>query len=273
MNQAHDQPPRSVPPERSGAGLPPDRSVPGAASPLVTSTDTPVPQVDTPQGAQGGAGGNQPADSPQPPAQGRPAPPSQPLAQGQPPVQGQPGAPGQAPAPGQAVPGAPVYPADNAFEPGPGLTWSRVSRRFTWHRRVSATLSAVPVGLVGAFVVFRGVGTVGMVVWIAVVLLAVVAAWVVAELAFRSHGYAERADDLIVTQGVFVRRLIVVPYGRMQFVDVTAGLLERWMGIATVRLHTAAAATDAHIPGLPTQEAAQLRDRLAQKGEERSMGL
>ena len=60
---------------------------------------------------------------------------------------------------------------------------------------------------------------------------------------------------------------------RMQFVDVTAGLLERWMGIATVRMHTAAAATDATIPGLPTAEAALLRDRLAHKGEERSMGL
>ncbi|MFC5753877.1 PH domain-containing protein [Actinomadura rugatobispora] len=181
------------------------------------------------------------------------------------------------------VPGAPVaaggyqaapsYPADQAFAPGAGLSWSHISRRFTWHRGVTATLTAVPVGLVGAFVVFRGSGTLGTVLWAAAVLLSVVLAWIVAELAFRSHGYAERTDDLIVTQGVFVKRLIVVPYGRMQFVDVTAGLLERWMGIATVRMHTAAAATDALIPGLPAHEAAQLRDRLAQKGEQRSMGL
>jgi membrane protein YdbS with pleckstrin-like domain len=168
---------------------------------------------------------------------------------------------------------APSYPADQAFAPGGGLSWTHISKRFTWHRRVSATLTAVPVGLIGALVVFRGSGTVGMVLWVAAVLLSVVLAWIVAELAFRSHGYAERAEDLIVTQGVFVKRLIVVPYGRMQFVDVTAGLLERWMGIATVRMHTAAAATDAQIPGLPAAEAAQLRDRLAQKGEERSMGL
>jgi membrane protein YdbS with pleckstrin-like domain len=70
-----------------------------------------------------------------------------------------------------------------------------------------------------------------------------------------------------------VKRLIVVPYGRMQFVDVTAGLLERWMGIATVRMHTAAATTDATIPGLPAAEAGRLRDRLAQMGEARGMGL
>src|SRR5690606_8609941 len=109
--------------------------------------------------------------------------------------------------------------------------------------------------------------------WIAAVVLGVVLAGLVAELDRRAYGYVERADDLLVTHGVFVRRLIVVPYGRMQFVDVTAGLLERWMGIATVRMHTAAAATDATIPSLPVTEAAQLRDRLAQKGEERSMGL
>ncbi|GAA4223418.1 hypothetical protein GCM10022254_00480 [Actinomadura meridiana] len=94
-----------------------------------------------------------------------------------------------------------------------------------------------------------------------------------AELDRRAYGYAERVDDLIVTHGVLVKRLVVVPYGRMQFVDVTAGLLERWMGIATVRMHTAAAATDATIPGLPSAEAAQLRDRLARMGEARGMGL
>ncbi|MFI0411882.1 PH domain-containing protein [Actinomadura sp. 3N508] len=109
--------------------------------------------------------------------------------------------------------------------------------------------------------------------WVAAVGFLAILTWLVAELDRRAFGYAERADDLIVTHGVLVKRLIVVPYGRMQFVDVTAGLLERWMGIATVRMHTAAAATDATIPGLPASEAALLRDRLAQKGEERSMGL
>ncbi|WP_254715644.1 PH domain-containing protein [Actinomadura sp. NAK00032] len=125
----------------------------------------------------------------------------------------------------------------------------------------------------GAFIVWRNGGMVAAVMWIVAVLLGAALTWLVAELDRRAFGYVERADDLIVTHGVFVKRLIVVPYGRMQFVDVTAGLLERWMGIATVRMHTAAAATDATIPGLPSAEAALLRDRLAQKGEERSMGL
>jgi hypothetical protein len=40
-----------------------------------------------------------------------------------------------------------------------------------------------------------------------------------------------------------------------------------------VQLHTAAAATDAQIPGLVPAEAARLRDRLAAHGESRAAGL
>lgn len=90
---------------------------------------------------------------------------------------------------------------------------------------------------------------------------------------FRSWAYQERDEDLIVERGVLIRRLSVVPYGRMQFVDVTAGPVDRIFRLATVRLHTAAAASDARIPGLEREEAARLRDRLAALGEAKAAGL
>jgi membrane protein YdbS with pleckstrin-like domain len=40
-----------------------------------------------------------------------------------------------------------------------------------------------------------------------------------------------------------------------------------------VRLHTAAAASDATVPGLEAQEATRLRDRLTTLGEDRGEGL
>jgi membrane protein YdbS with pleckstrin-like domain len=86
-------------------------------------------------------------------------------------------------------------------------------------------------------------------------------------------GYLEREDDLLVRRGLLVRRLSVVPYGRMQLNDVIAGPVERLLGLATVRLHTAAAATDARIPGLEADEAARLRDHLAELGEADAAGL
>jgi hypothetical protein len=86
-------------------------------------------------------------------------------------------------------------------------------------------------------------------------------------------GFCERADDLLVRRGVMVRRLSLVPYGRMQFVDVSAGPLERAFGLATLRLHTAAAASDARVPGLPRAEAERLRDQLSTLGGARMAGL
>ncbi|WP_245592590.1 PH domain-containing protein [Actinomadura rifamycini] len=205
-------------------------------------------------------------------------PPPGPMPQGpvpQGPVQGAPGRPVPGDGPNAAGPVAaqPRYRPDEAFAPGGGQKWWPISKRHTWQRALTAVLWAVPVGALGVFMLGRDGGVAASAMWGAAVVLAVVVIGIVAELDRRSFGYAERADDLILTHGVFVKRLIVVPYGRMQFVDVTAGLLERWMGIATVRMHTAAAATDATVPGLPAAEAALLRDRLAQKGEERSMGL
>ena len=90
---------------------------------------------------------------------------------------------------------------------------------------------------------------------------------------FRAWRYQERDEDLIVARGVMFRRMSVVPYGRMQFIDVTAGPVERIFGLATVKLHTAAAATDARIPGLDQPEAARLRDRLSALGEAKAQGL
>jgi len=59
----------------------------------------------------------------------------------------------------------------------------------------------------------------------------------------------------------------------MQFIDVTAGPIERALGLATLRMHTAAAASDARIPGLESGAAAALRDQLAALGEAQAAGL
>ena len=89
----------------------------------------------------------------------------------------------------------------------------------------------------------------------------------------RRWGYAEEAEELYITRGALFRRLVVVPYGRMQYVDVEAGPLDQANGIAKLHLHTASPGTTAVIPGLPAEEAARLRDRLTARGESRAAGL
>ncbi|MCX5267275.1 PH domain-containing protein [Streptomyces sp. NBC_00199] len=97
--------------------------------------------------------------------------------------------------------------------------------------------------------------------------------WVLLGRNWRSWRYAERADDLLISRGVLWHEETVVPYGRMQLVEVTSGPVGRRFGLAGVQLHTAAAATDAAIPGLDPAEAERLRDRLTELGEARSAGL
>lgn len=159
----------------------------------------------------------------------------------------------------------------SAFDP-PDVTWSGVSPRLAVARRLVTCLPLVAAAIVvGGFAVVVDVRR----VWaVAAVLLAVaVWAWWVIGRQVRAWGYAERADDLLVRRGVMWRAIVVVPYGRMQYVDVYAGPVDRALGLAKVQLHTASAHSDAFIPGLPPQEAARLRDRLASRGEARLAGL
>lgn len=170
----------------------------------------------------------------------------------------------------QAVPDAPHSAALDPFSP-PGVTWVPISSQLIAVRLITAAIFlALP--LIGGIVL--GVRFGGW-VWTApaaVVLLALWILWLVPRQV-RVYGYAEREDDFLVRKGVMFRSIVVVPYGRMQFTDVESGPLMRAFGIAKVQLHTAAASTDATVPGLAAADAASLKDRLTQLGESRLAGL
>lgn len=151
--------------------------------------------------------------------------------------------------------------------------WRRPDRRLLQVRRVLVLVLVALPGLVAAGVLAVLYGPVEAAA-AAVAIVAVTGLLLVAvQRRFAAWGYLEREDDLLVRRGVLVRRTSVVPYGRMQYVDVTAGPLDRRLGLATVTLHTAAAATDASVPGLLAAEATRLRDRLAALGEARQAGV
>ncbi len=138
-------------------------------------------------------------------------------------------------------------------------------------RRVQIGAGAIALLLVGGVLSFTNVAL-GAVLVVAALMVASLGLVYVGRR-FRSWGYLERVEDLLVRRGVMFERLSVVPYGRMQTVEVTAGPLERSLGLATVQLHTASAATDARIPGLDRSTAADLRDRLVGRGEANAEGL
>jgi uncharacterized protein len=165
-----------------------------------------------------------------------------------------------------------VSASQDAFA-SPVESWVRVSIKLRTMRRALLIALGVVVALAVAVVSVIAGSVLAAVVAVVVVFAVCAAAFVVIGRNYDSWGYAERGADLLVTHGVMWRRLVVVPYGRMQLVDVTAGPIERKFGISTLRLHIASAGTDARIHGLTAAEANRLRDRLAGLGESQSAGL
>ncbi len=162
---------------------------------------------------------------------------------------------------------------DSLFDP-PAERWQRVSVKLrTVHRIVLAIWITVPAVVACALVALL------LQWWWLVALVAAVAlaglvwGWFWAARSQAAWGFAENAEDLWIRHGVAWRRLVAVPYGRVQYVDVTAGPLERAYGIAKVSLHTASSSTSAVIPGVPADDAVRLRDRLTELGKTRGSGI
>jgi uncharacterized protein len=162
---------------------------------------------------------------------------------------------------------------DDLFAP-PDNEWQAVSAALATMRR----LLLLGAGCLVLVVVVAGCLVLSAPAWLVVLLVLVAVAvvafgWTVIGRNARWWGYAERDDDLYIKHGALFRKLVVVPYGRMQYVDVHAGPLEQLFKIASVHLHTASPGTSAVIPGLRAHEAARLRDRLTSLGESQAAGL
>ncbi|WP_300266851.1 PH domain-containing protein [Microbacterium sp.] len=89
----------------------------------------------------------------------------------------------------------------------------------------------------------------------------------------RAIGYMLRDDDIVFRKGILWQRIIAVPYGRMQLVDITHGPLDRAFGVSQLKMVTAAATTGVQIPGLTQAAAEALRDTLIDVAETRRTGL
>ncbi len=155
----------------------------------------------------------------------------------------------------------------------PTAAWQRLPSRYATVRR----LGALVYNVVATSVVAVVLGLVFDWRWAAAVAAAGLCwtAWRVVRAGrwVRSFGYAERPEDLLITHGLWNKRLTAIPYGRMLSVNVESGPIERAWGLAKVELITASVHSAGHIPGLPQVEAAALRDRLIAAGEAQALPL
>jgi membrane protein YdbS with pleckstrin-like domain len=83
---------------------------------------------------------------------------------------------------------------------------------------------------------------------------------------YRAWGYDETADELHVRQGIWFESRTVVPFGRVQHIDVSQGPVERRYGVGTLTLHTAGTRSSAvALPGLDLEQAERMRDEIRGK--------
>ena len=80
---------------------------------------------------------------------------------------------------------------------------------------------------------------------------------------YHARGYQMSADRLRVVRGLFFRSDTVVPFGRVQHIDVQQGPIERAYGLGTLLLHTAGNHNaSVSLPGLGHDDAMAMREEI-----------
>lgn len=87
--------------------------------------------------------------------------------------------------------------------------------------------------------------------------------------AYRRWRFRLTTTGVELVHGVLWRRSSAMPFHRLQQVDTAQGPIERALGLTTIQLRSAAATTDATIPGIAPERVGDLRrDLLARAGRD-----
>ena len=128
--------------------------------------------------------------------------------------------------------------------------------------RLATLVSALPFVVVALILELAGELPHGA----ALVPVVLVALWLIIRVPLRRYqarGYQLGADRLRVVRGLLFRKDTVVPFGRVQHIDVHQGPLERGYGLATLVLHTAGTHNaSVTLPGLAHADASAMREQI-----------
>lgn len=90
----------------------------------------------------------------------------------------------------------------------------------------------------------------------------------------RALGYLTRENDIVFREGILFRSVTILPYGRIQDININEGPIERAYGLSTITLKTAGGSlSDVSIPGLERHEAERIRDLVTREAHEKMAAL
>lgn len=180
------------------------------------------------------------------------------------------------PAPSQPVSSQPV-PAQAVPEP----QWVPAASRYLTVRFVH-TLSALALPILAGVALYCAGAFFGGPEALRIVGLAVIAVfglwglwWILTTpRRTRALGYALESNHLMARRGIVFRSMSSMPYGRIQYVDVDSGPLERMCGVARLTVRTAGTTTGTMVLfGIPLNAAEELRADLVRRADERMAAL
>jgi len=84
----------------------------------------------------------------------------------------------------------------------------------------------------------------------------------------RLKGYALRSHDIAYRSGLFWRKTTLLPFNRIQHVEVSSGPLQRRFGLSTLKFFTAGGrSVDLKIEGLLSTDAERLRTHILERSK------
>lgn len=152
-----------------------------------------------------------------------------------------------------------------------GAEWRPVSPLLGVVRRVTATATLLPMTAAAVFM------AVLVTPWFAIPASVLVLVWLwlmwLIPRQVAAISWAELPEELAIRKGRVWRSMVTIPYGRIQYVDLSSGPYKRKKGLADISVNTASPASSGDLPGLPVKTAEELRVRLSAHGEAQRAGL
>ena len=187
----------------------------------------------------------------------------------------------------------PHFESDSSTHEGEGMVtategeWVRAHPSYTKIRLIQVvglfiTLVGVFTALTVMFEMMRSSDVLPKTTWLSALtgaIAAVLVVWGIWRAALlprrtRALGYSLRPNHLMARQGVLFRHVTSIPYGRIQYVDVDSGPLERAHHLVRLTIRTAGVtASKVTLYGIPTECGQQLRELLIRHADERMAAL
>ena len=87
-------------------------------------------------------------------------------------------------------------------------------------------------------------------------------------IGFPIKGFSIREKDVIYKSGLIFRKIIHIPFNRVQHCEVNQGILDRYLGLAKLKIYTAGGSkSDLTIPGMKNEDAMNLKSFILKKSD------